>query len=133
MKKIVIDSFAMIAFFEKENGSEAVREVLYDLIQRKLAGFMSVINWGEIYYTVLREQGQKQAGKILDQMKKYPFSIVEADKPLTYEAARLKGLYKIAYADCFAAALSVKLKAPLLTGDPEFKKLTNITTIQWIT
>jgi ribonuclease VapC len=132
MKKIVFDSFAMIAFFEKETGAEIVAEHLYALIQKKQSGFMSVINWGEIYYNILREQGEKSAEKILDQMQKYPIEIIGADKSLTYEAAKLKGKFKIAYADCFAAALARTLQAPLLTGDPEFKKLTGLIKIQWI-
>ena len=37
-----------------------------------------------------------------------------------------------AYADCFAAALSSKLKATVVTGDPEFKKLSHEVTICWI-
>jgi ribonuclease VapC len=76
---------------------------------------MSVINWGEIYYNILREQGEKGAEKILEQMKKYPIEIIGADQSLTYEAAKLIGKYKIAYADCFAAALARTLQAPLLT------------------
>jgi ribonuclease VapC len=51
---------------------------------------------------------------------------------LTYEAAKLKGRYRIAYADCFAAALSAKLKAAVITGDPEFNKLENEVSIHWI-
>ena len=53
-------------------------------------------------------------------------------KGLAYEAAKLKGKYRIAYADCFAVALSVKLNATLVTGDPEFKKLKGRISIQWI-
>ena len=35
----------------------------------------------------------------------------------TYKAATLKAKYKIAYAECFAAALTSSLKAFLVTGD----------------
>jgi hypothetical protein len=33
-------------------------------------------------------------------------------------------------ADCFAAALSMKLKASVVTGDPEFEKLSNEVSVQ---
>ncbi len=35
--------------------------------------------------------------------------------------------------DSFAAALSSKLKAVVVTGDPEFKKLSNEIIIYWVT
>ena len=45
---------------------------------------------------------------------------------------KLKGTYKIAYADCFAAALTMKLKATLVTGDPEFQQIEKLIDIEWI-
>lgn len=57
MKRYVLDSYAMIAFFENEPGSEYVANILQELIQKKGQGFMSVVNWGEMYYNTMREQG----------------------------------------------------------------------------
>lgn len=132
MKKYVMDSFAMIAFFENEPGADKVAEILHALIKKKAKAFMSVINWGEIYYNTMRVQGIKEAEDIITQFKKYQIQLIEADQELTYEAAKLKGKYKIAYADCFAAALSSRLKAQVVTGDPEFKKLDHQVSVQWI-
>jgi len=127
-----MDSFAMIAFFEDEPGAEKVALILKSLMARKAKAYMSVINWGEIYYNTLREQGAETAEKVIEQLKQYPIEIVDADQKLTYEAAKLKGSYKIAYADCFAAALSYRLNAVVVTGDPEFKKLGDKYSIQWL-
>jgi len=132
VKKYVMDSFAMIAFFEDEPGADRVALILKSLMDRKAKAYMSVINWGEIYYNTLREQGIETAEKVIGQLKQYPIELVDADQKLTYEAAKLKGRYKIAYADCFAAALSQKLNAAIVTGDPEFKKLGKEYSIQWL-
>jgi len=132
MKKYVMDSFAMIAFFEDEPGADEVAEILDALMDRKAKAFMSVVNWGEIYYNTMREQGIEEAENVLTQFNKYPIQLIEADKKLTYEAAKLKARYNIAYADCFAAALSSRLKALLVTGDPEFEKLEDEISIEWI-
>ena len=132
MKKYVIDSFAMIAFFEDEPGADRVALILKSLIDRKAKAYMSVINWGEIYYNTMREQGVETAEKVIGQLKQYPIELVDADQNLTYEAAKLKGRYKIAYADCFAAALSRRLNAIVVTGDSEFKKLGDEYSIQWL-
>ena len=132
MKRYVLDSYAMIAYFENEPGADRVAQVLRQLIQGKAKGFMSVVNWGEVYYNTMREQGVAEAEKVILQLDKFPIQIVEVNKNLAYEAAKFKGRYRIAYADCFAVALSVKLNASLVTGDSEFKKLQERISIQWI-
>jgi len=74
----------------------------------------------------------EEAESVLTQFDKYPIHLVEAGRRLTYEAAKLKTKYTIAYADCFAAVLASSLKALLVTGDPEFKKLSDELSIEWI-
>jgi ribonuclease VapC len=93
---------------------------------------MSVVNWGEVYYNTMREQGISEAEKVILQLDKFPIQIVDVNKELAYEVAKLKGEFRIAYADCFAVALSVKLDAAIVTGDPDFKKLQERISIQWI-
>ncbi len=132
MKSYIFDSYAMIAFFEDEPGAETVAEILRQVVSHKATGYMSVINWGEIYYSTCRERGPTEAETVVGQLAKYPIELVTADKELTFEAAILKSSYPIAYADCFAAALAMKLNAPLVTGDPEFRQLREKLTIQWI-
>ena len=132
MKRYVLDSFAMIAFFEDEPGADMVAEILGQINVKKAQGFISVINWGEIYYNTMRECGADQAEKIIKQINMYPIELVDADKKLTYIAAKFKARYRIAYADCFAAALGSQLKAVVVTGDPEFEKLSKEISIQWV-
>ena len=132
MKRYVLDSYAMIAYFEDEPGADRVSQVLRQLVQGKARGFLTVVNWGEVYYNTVREQGIAEAEKVILQMDKFPIQLVEVNKDLAYEAAKLKGKYRIAYADCFAVALSVKLDASLVTGDREFKKLKERVSIRWI-
>ena len=132
MKKYVLDSFAMIAFFENEPGADQVAEILRNINAKKVKGFMSVVNWGEIYYNIMRENGIDEAEKVLNQFNKYSIQLVDADEELTYRAAKLKATYRVAYADCFAAALSSQLKAVIVTGDPEFEKLSHEVSIQWV-
>jgi ribonuclease VapC len=132
MKRYVLDSYAMIAYFEDEPGADRVAQVLRQLIQGKAKGYMSVVNWGEVYYNTMREEGIAEAEKVILQLDKFPIQIVEANRNFAYEAAKLKGKYRIAYADCLAVALSLKLNASLVTGDPEFRKLKERISIRWI-
>ena len=132
MKNYVFDSFAMIAFFEDEPGAERVEVALRQLFTKKARGWMSVINWGEVYYCTYREQGPGGADHVVSRLAEYPIEVVNADQNMTQEAAILKGKYKVAYADCFAVALAKAKKAEILTGNPEFKKFKEQVKINWI-
>jgi predicted nucleic acid-binding protein len=128
----VLDSFALIAHFEDEDDGEQVRKILRAASAGKTELFLSVINLGELYYTTLRERRREKAEEILFLIEQLPISIVNADLEMTIEAARLKGIYPVAYADCFAAALGIRKNAKVITGDPEFKKFENILSVEWI-
>lgn len=128
----VFDSYALIAHFEDEAGGEAVRALLRAASAGKTDIFFSVINLGELYYNTLREREREKADEILFLLEQLPIKVVNADLEATLEAARLKGVYPVAYADCFAAALGIRKKAKVVTGDPEFKKFGNILSVEWI-
>jgi ribonuclease VapC len=132
MKKFVFDSYALIAFFEDQAGAQRVEEILKEMLAGKVKGYLCIVNWGEIYYITLREQGGEQAETVIRQIRKFPLHLMDADREQTYQAAKLKGKYPLAYADCFAASLAMKLKATLVTGDPEFKILQDFLSIDWI-
>jgi predicted nucleic acid-binding protein len=48
---------------------------------------------------------------------------VEITEEQADAAAALKFIYKLGYADCFAAELAMRTGATLVTADPEFAKL----------
>lgn len=132
MKKYIFDSYALFVYLEGESGSEKVAKIISDALQDKTEIFMSVLNWGEVYYIVLREQGKDAAELYLKTIERYPINIIDAGKELTREAANIKASYKLSYADAFAAALAKLNKAVLVTGDKEFKSLNKIIKIEWV-
>jgi ribonuclease VapC len=93
---------------------------------------MCVINWGEVYYQVARRFGDQKAQEIEQLIQTLPIMVVEADKDLTREAARIKVTKRMAYADCFAAALARLKKGGLYTGDPEFKAVEKDIKVMWL-
>jgi ribonuclease VapC len=48
-----------------------------------------------------------------------------------WRAASLKGRFPISYADAFVAALAQKHNCPLMTGDPEFRRVDRLE-LDWI-
>ena len=131
----VLDSYALLAYLEAEPGSDRVRELLDAAKDRKCHIYMCVVNMGEVMYIVERERGLPKAQETLARIDELPIEIVNVDRPLTLAAAHLKMDCPIAYADCFAAALSQLKNATLVTGDPEFNKIKpdcNVR-IEWLT
>ena len=128
----VLDSYALLAHFEDEEGGALVGRILKAAQAGKTKLFLSVINFGEIYYNTFREQGQEKAEEVRFMTEQLPIAIVLADAEITLEAARLKGAHAVAYADCFAAALGMRKKAKVVTGDPEFKKFGDKISVAWL-
>jgi len=132
MKRYVLDSYALIAYSREEKGAETVAEIIDDGLNDRAELYLSVINWGEIYYITLRNFDLKRAELFRETIARYPIAIVEANKELTLQAAQYKAFNKMSYADAFAAALAKMKKAILVTGDKEFKAVENEIAIIWI-
>ena len=54
MKGFVLDSYALIAYFEDEQGANKVEQILEQSERDKINLVMSIINWGEVYYSIYR-------------------------------------------------------------------------------
>lgn len=129
----VLDAHGLLVFLEKEAGYEKVEQFLVSAAEKDKHLLMSAVNFGEVYYIVLRECGDKKASEIEKIIKTLPIEIISVDEQLAKEAARLKALgRKISYADCFAAALAKLHKGEVITGDKEFKAVEGEVKISWI-
>ena len=130
----VLDSWALIAFFEDEPAAEEVEKILQRAADDKDKLLMSVVNWGEIYYNTMREVSEEAAEQQAHDIAALPIDIVGVgdDLQLVREAAKLKATKKMAYADCFAAALAKLQNAEVVTGDPEFREVEKEIKIAWL-
>jgi len=128
----VLDSFAVLAHFQAEPGGAKVLELFTRAVQGEVLLAMSLVNVGEIAYLASREGGKKKAQQLLDDLRGFPIRFYEATEERIFAAAWLKADFPISYADAFAASLAQELKATLVTGDPEFKRLKNNPTLLWL-
>ena len=128
----LFDSHALLAFFQKEVGAEIVAKILRRSTKNQLDQFISVINLGEIIYMTKRQFGDEKKVEVLGRIHQLGLKILPALDPLVYKAAEFKAEYPISYADCFALASALEYSAILVTGDPEFKKVVHLVSIQWI-
>lgn len=131
-KTYVLDSFAILALLNGEQGSDVVADVLKKTETNEVKTLMPWINVGEVAYIVERRSGAGQVYQVLGNLETTKIDFVDADRTLTLAAAHLKAQYPLSYADAFAAALTMLEKGILLTGDPEFRALEKELTIQWL-
>ena len=129
---MVLDSFSLIAFFENEPGAVKVAELLKSANENEKNLYLSVVNWGEVYYIMCRNSGRTVAEEALRNIESLPIEVVPADQEITRIAAEFKANNKMSYADAFAAALAKQRKAQLVTGDQEFKAIEHDIKIIWI-
>jgi PIN domain nuclease of toxin-antitoxin system len=66
MKRIVLDASALMTFFEDRPGADKVEDLIRLGIEGKRQLLMSVVNWGEVYYSTWRAKGPGVARKVLD-------------------------------------------------------------------
>ena len=123
MKKIVFDSYALIALFRQEPGYELVRDLLVKMANDESEGYITAINLGEVYYMVSRKSNTKNAEAAITAIRQMPIHIVEPDLKMCLDAAAIKAKHSLSYADAFAAILTINRKAVLITGDDEFESL----------
>jgi ribonuclease VapC len=130
----VLDSWALLALFEDEPAAEEVEKLLARANAGRDKLLLSVVNWGEIYYNIMRKISAETAEQKAQEIAGLPIEIVpvESDLVLTRQAAQFKAVYKLSYADCFAAALAKIRKAELVTGDPEFNPVEGEIKIGWL-
>lgn len=126
MAAYVLDTFALVAFFRAERGAEEVEKILVDALSGRHRLYLCSYNAGEIYYAIWRKNGKAMADACRIKLLQFQITIIEADLQLTFEAAAIKALYKLSYADAHAAALALHLNATVLTGDKEFNNLKSI-------
>jgi len=128
----ILDSFALLAYLEDEPGAIVVQAKLQAAAQQTIQLYLSTLNLGELLYIIERERGLPVAQRTLAQLQQLPVQLVEASLARILAAAHIKAHTPISYADAFVVAAAQEFQATILTGDPEFAKLTIPIAIEWL-
>jgi len=119
VKAYILDSSAVLAFIEDEEGAERVEEVLRE--GRVLLPFVVLL---EVYYITRREKGEAEASRRYGLLKRVVAEVLWGmDEGLLLRAGRLKAEYPISLADALIAAFAIQEGAVLLHKDPEYEML----------
>lgn len=123
MKVHVLDANALYRFLTGGPGADIVRQLFRDARDADQPLHMSVVNWGEVYYTIARGEGFAEATKIMERVQLLPLAVLDAEEAVTTRAAQLKAGYGLPYADCFAAATASKDDVIVTSDAKDFKKI----------
>ena len=128
----ILDSYAVLAYLRGEPAGVRVREVLDQANSGRCRALLPMINLGEVAYIVERRYGLSKTQAILALLNQEPFEIVEADRSAILSAAHIKAGYALSYADAFVVAAAQSLGGVILTGDPEFQIVEELTPVEWL-
>ncbi|NPV28059.1 MAG: type II toxin-antitoxin system VapC family toxin [Firmicutes bacterium] len=117
----VFDAYAVLCWMQEEPGSSYIEHLMEEAEKGAVEIQISVINVGEIFYRLVKSGQGEDAVSFLSDVKKraFPWRIVPATNARVWEAAKLKGKYKISYADAFVLALARETGGEIVTRDPE--------------
>jgi predicted nucleic acid-binding protein len=132
MKYYIIDSYCLITYFEKDEGFEKIIDFFDKATSNEIKLLMNIINWGEVYYIILREQSYEKADDFENNFQKLPIELVYPNISLIKKASGYKAFHSLSYADCIAAATASIHKGFLITGDKEFNQLNKEIGIEWL-
>ncbi|MBI5483987.1 MAG: type II toxin-antitoxin system VapC family toxin [Deltaproteobacteria bacterium] len=132
MMPLLFDSFALLRFLQKENGSTRVCDLLKIAAEKQVPCLLNVINFGEILYTTQRRFGPQARMQVFIAVQQMGVIILPCPDSLVYKAAELKAGYAMSYADAFALASAIEHNACLVTGDPEFRQVEHLIKIEWV-
>ena len=118
----VFDSCAIIALLRNETGGDVTRSFLEDT---GITNLIHSVNLCEIYYDALRVYGESRADELLVTLQEAGLLVRDdMDEQFWKTAGRIKAGGRISLADCFAAALTLREDALLITADRhEFEPL----------
>jgi ribonuclease VapC len=131
-RRSLLDSFALLAFLNKESGFEKVKSLLREAEHSKEPLLMNEINIGEVYYMAAKDRSLEHAEDFLHRLETLPIQAVANSFAQVLETARLKARFPISYADAFAVATAIRMKAVVVTGDPEFRHVEHLVTVDWL-
>lgn len=132
VRNLVLDSHALLTYLEGEAGSDFVANALSMAEQDTAEVFMTIVNWGEVYYSILRAKGDRRAQEATHILDQLPIEIVNMDMNLVQRASRFREKFRVPNGLCFAASLADSRACPVITGDELFRKMGDAIQILWL-
>jgi predicted nucleic acid-binding protein len=119
----VLDANALYRFLTGGPGADTVNRLFKEARDADQPLRMSVVNWGEVYYTIAKVEGFSETARIMRRVQLLPLAVFDVGELVTAKAAQLKAGHGLPYADCFAAAITRKEDVLVTSDMKDFKKI----------
>lgn len=123
MSQYVLDTSALLAYIENEDGASEVEQVLMETLDGQHTLSVSVVSYIEVFYISLREQGRRVATERLQLLNALPLQQEPIEEQSIVPIGELKASHTMSFADCCIAGLAKQKHAILMHKDPEFEQL----------
>jgi predicted nucleic acid-binding protein len=122
MVTYVLDSSAVLRYFDDEAGGERVAEIIKGHLHGTCQAIISAPHWGEIAGIVCKKQGRRGMNLALSRLNAFGIEPIPADGDQAVRAALFKLDKEIPYVDAFGVALAAKSSDHVLvTADFDLK------------
>jgi PIN domain nuclease of toxin-antitoxin system len=133
MTIFVLDSSAVLRFFDKEAGWQRISAILDSYADRTCEVCISAVQWGEIAGRLRKHGGISEQDRVMQKLEALQLRVEPATHTLAVRAAELKIDRNISYADAFALDLAMQSDQHILvTADYDFKKVEDLATIEFL-
>jgi predicted nucleic acid-binding protein len=123
MNSYILDTSALLAYIENEEGVAEIEDLFGQALDEKVELFVSVISRIEVLYVSLREQGEIVARERLKLLDDLPIIQEAVDERLTEIIAAIKATRTMSFADSCIAGLAKYKQAILVHKDPEYEQI----------
>jgi ribonuclease VapC len=133
MTTYVLDSSAVLRYFDDGAGADRVEEILAGCAGRQAGVCISAVQWGEIAGRLRKRFGASEESRFLGNLLPSEANVVSATADRAVHAAALRVDKNISYADAFAADLA--MDSPdhvLVTADYGFKSVADLAKIEFL-
>ena len=122
-RSLVLDTSAIFAYLEDEQGADTVRDALRAAERGECSIAICFVSLTELRYILIQERDSTSADLAVAIVKSWPVRWVHSDEELCRLAAEIKAIHRLSLADSFVAATAKLNAAALLHKDPEFDAL----------
>jgi len=122
MTKLLFDTHAFLAFFNREEGSETIKKHMDAIHEGEAEGFVATITLTELAYIYSRNSDEASGTLRVRQVLHSKLNVI----PLSAEIAIRAGMLKrpgISVADAIIAASALSAEASVVTNDSHFSEM----------
>ena len=125
MTQYVLDTSALLAYIENEEGAADIEALLQKAIADEIVLYISIVSCIEVFYITWQEQGAEVTAERLKSIDDLIVIQEPVDSQLTKTIGEIKAPRTMSFADCCIAGLAKFKQATLVHKDPEYEQIEN--------